>query len=337
MKIFSQEDKDVYQKSWEKNGLSILQSWQWGEFKNRPLGVIRVGLGNFVATIFIKQIPGAGWKFGYIPHGRPIEMFTEPMSKKLTEIMEKYSLSHILIDPYVLRNEVETAPNGFSFSNQPTIQIQYTIVTELLDSDEEMMNRMRKKHRQYIRKSQRGGLVFDTDDSLAGVERLATVLNNQHTTKNFLAYPPEYYTKLWSKFEGTGKVHVHIVKVGEEDVGAYLVIDGVDRTYQFFGGTTAKGRDLYGAYLLTWKSMLASRDRGFKLYDQWGVAPYDEDGKLDSSDEKYGISVFKEGFTGEKFTYANQLVVVNNQSRYTIYSNLIKLHRSYIKFRKTIK
>lgn len=336
MKTFAQEDKDEYQKLWSEDSSSILQSWQWGEFKTTAKGIIRVKLDLHAVTVFIKEIPATGWKFGYIPHGGPGELFTGVNSAKLTEIMEKYELSHMLIDPYVANGELTEAPKGFEFSGEPTIQTRQTLVTDLLESDEEMMDRMRKKHRQYIRKSERLGLIFETDDSLIGTKRLATVLSKQHTTKNYLAYPSEYYEKLWDTFEGTDMVHIHIVTDGNYDVGAYMVIDGSDRVFQFYGGTTSRGRDMYGAYLLTWRSMIAARDRGFKFYDQWGVSPYDEDGKLDSADEKYGISVFKEGFTGQRITYAPQLAIVRNQSRYTIYKNLVKLHRSYIKLRKSL-
>ena len=336
MKIISADGQDDYQDSWQNEKLSILQSWQWGQFKSTPHNVIRVELGKYVVTIFLKQIPGVGWRFGYIPHGGPKSLFTKEISKDLMGLMKDYDLSHVLIDPYVPEDEVGKAPRGFIYSNQPSIQTRHTVVTELLDSDEEMMNRMRKKHRQYIRKSERLGLIFENDDSLGGVKRLAKVLSNQHTTKNYLAYPTEYYEKLWKSFEGTNMVHVYIVKDAKEDVGAYLVIDGSDRVFQFYGGTTEKGRKMYGAYLLTWKSMLAARDRGFKLYDQWGVASYDKSGEYDDSDERYGISVFKEGFTGQRITYSKQLAIVNNQSRFTMYTNLMKLHRFYIKMRKSM-
>ncbi len=335
MKTFAREDKDEYQKLWSEDNQSILQSWQWGEFKTTPRGIVRTKLDSHVMTIFIKEIPATGWKFGYVPHGGPKNLFTKANSEILREVMNEYELGHILIDPYVQQDKFSSPPKGFELSGEPTIQTRQTLITSLLEDDDEMMNRMRKKHRQYIRKSERLGLIFETDDSLNGAKRLAAVLQNQHTTKNYLAYPSEYYQKLWSTFEGTNIVHLHIVTDGNQDVGAYMVIDGSDRVFQFYGGTTARGRKMYGAYLLTWRSMLAARDRGFKLYDQWGISPYNKDEKLDSTDERYGISVFKEGFTGEKVTYGQQLSVVRNQSRYTIYKNLVKLHRSYIKLRKS--
>lgn len=337
METITSKDKDAYKKAWSRDNLSILQSWHWGDFKATDSGLLRVKLGSHVVTIFIKEIPATGWRFGYTPHGGPRELFTKENSKLFSEMMRANDLSHITIDPYVADDEMEHSPEGFVFTGQPTVQTKQTMVTELLDSDEEMINRMRKKHRQYIRKSERLGLVFETDDSLNGVRRLAKVLKNQHTTKSYLAYPSEYYEKLWTTFKDTGMVHIHIVTDGSQDVGAYMVIDGSDRVFQFYGGTTARGRDMYGAYLLTWKSMLSARDRGFKLYDQWGISPYNKDGVFGESDEKYGISVFKEGFSGDKITYANQIAVINNQSRYTLYRNLLKLHRTYIKIRKSFK
>lgn len=195
---------------------------------------------------------------------------------------------------------------------------------------------MRKKHRQYIRKSERLGLFFETDDTENGVNRLGKVIEQQFTSKSYLPYSTDYFLRVWQAFNDSGRVHIHIAMDASEDVGAYMVIDGNDTTFQFYGGTTELGRQKYAAYLLTWEAMKAAKARGMNKYDQWGTSQHDGD-DFDRSDEKYGISVFKEGFTGEKVHYADQLAIVANQVRYKIYKLLIGLHRRIISMKKKIK
>ncbi len=336
MKIYRPEDREEYEMLWSKYNLSILQSWSWGELKAKPKELIRARLGSYPVSVHIKTVPFVGWKFGYIPHGAPSGLFKDATANKLQTLMTKHNLSHILIDPYVLENEFPKLPGKMQLSKESWIQSQYTIVTNLLESDDKMLAGMRKKHRQYIRKSQRKGLTFETNDTEKGVKRFADVMKQQTTTKNYLPYSSSYYLKLWETFKNTDQVHIHLATDGSKDVGAYMVLDGSDTVFQFYGGTTTEGRDKYAAYLLTWGAMKAARNRGFKLYDQWGTSHFD--GRdFDKSDEKYGISVFKDGFGGQKVTYAPQIAVVANSTRYNAYKALIKLHHGYIKLRKKLK
>ncbi len=106
--------------------------------------------------------------------------------------MAEYSLSHVLIDPYVPSAEFTELPAGMNPSGEPWVQSQHTIVTDLLDSDEEMLAKMRKKHRQYIRKSERKGLLFETDDTEKGLKRFTDVMKSQLTTKSYLSTLIQY-------------------------------------------------------------------------------------------------------------------------------------------------
>lgn len=328
MKIFDDNDREQYNKLWANQQMSVLQSWQWGELKSSTGKIYRLRLNNYVLTVHIKSVPIVGWRFGYIPHGGPAEALS---FEELKTFCEENNLSHILIDPYFSDYSGELVKSG-----EPWIQSQNTIVTNISGDLNELNAGMRKKHRQYIRKSEKLGLFFETDDSEEGVRRLGKVMEQQFTSKSYLAYSTDYFMKIWKAFEGTGSVHIHIAIDANEDVGAYMVIDSVDTTFQFYGGTTQTGREKYAAYLLTWESMKAAKARGKTKYDQWGTSPFDDNGFL-KSDEKHGISVFKEGFTGKKTHYHDQLVIVQNPSRYKIYKQLIKLHRSVIALKKRLK
>lgn len=328
MKIIDTNDREEYEKLWAKHHMSVLQSWQWGEFKSSSSEIYRVKLNDYALTIHIKTVPFVGWRFGYIPHGGPAEALS---SEELKRFCGDHDLSHILIDPYFSKYSGELTKSG-----EPWIQSQNTIVTDISGSLEELIGDMRKKHRQYIRKSEKLGLFFETDDSEKGVKRLGRIMEQQFTSKSYLAYSTDYFMKIWKAFKGTERVHIHVAKDADKDVGAFMVIDGNNTTFQFYGGTTKTGRNKYAAYLLTWQSMKAAQARSMIKYDQWGVSPFDENGFM-KSDEKYGISVFKEGFTGEKIHYSDQLAVVQNPSRYKIYKQLIKLHRRVIALKKKLK
>ncbi len=53
--------KDEYLKLWSSDAQSILQSWQWGDFKATSRGIIRSNIDSHAVTIFIKEIPATGW------------------------------------------------------------------------------------------------------------------------------------------------------------------------------------------------------------------------------------------------------------------------------------
>lgn len=335
MKIYSSEGKEEYGKLWAKYSLSPLQSWQWGDVKSSSLPV-RLKIGSYPISIHIKTIPILGWKFGYVPHAGPKELFTENSASLFQKLIHQQGLTHIIFDPLVDSRDEEVISDKFLDSGQKWFQPQDTIVTDLTVTEEELMSNMRKKHRQYIRNSEKLGLFFVTDNSSEGLRRFNEVMSRQHTSKSYLSYQSKYFERIWSIFKDSGRIQIHIATDASSDVGAYMVIDSLDTTYQFWGGTTPEGRDRYAAYLLTWNSILASKKRGMTHYDQWGTSRYlGED--FDINDEKYGISVFKSGFSGRKIHYINQKTLIAAQMKYRMYQSMISMHRHIIRTRKHIR
>ena len=63
-----------------------------------------------------------------------------------------------------------------------------------------------------------------------------------------------------------------------------------DRAAEAYGGMTDAGADARANYLLKWESIVGFRERGFAIYDLWGLATG-------------GIAQFKEGFGGRQVDY----------------------------------
>lgn len=267
-----------------------LQLWGWGELKSahnwRAHRIIfRDSNGDHIgaAQVLIRKLPGPFRQLSYVPRG--------PVCKpgRVGEVLgalEEYVRSTLpgtllTIEP---DEDVIDLPSGWRKSPN-TILIPRTLILDLTNDSEDLLQAMTKKTRQYIRKSGREALTVRRVKSR---DELAKCLAIYHLTAERAGFPlhdDEYYYDVHN-FLGESSV-VFAAYHDDEPVAFLWLAVSSDTAFELYGGMNDKGQELRANYMLKWHAITACKD--------WGVERYDMNGLLND-----GVSTFKQGFASHE-------------------------------------
>jgi len=258
-------------------GGSVLQSWGWGEwYRHGGVVIERVRVdgphGTGLAQLLI--MPHRPAAEAYLPHG-PV-LSTEGMTRALftavDEVCERYRPLTLTVEPLApLTGTQEAAP--FARREERWCCPSRTMVVPLLD-DESLLQRMRKKTRQQVRRSERRGIrVEQVTPNAANLMTFYALLDETARRTEFDIEPLSYYESfmrhlaeeailLFAHTEGGVAAGLIITCFGHEAIAHF----GASSTNLRVPGTTA---------YLYYEAMRLARARGCTRLDLWGLP--DED------------------------------------------------------------
>jgi lipid II:glycine glycyltransferase (peptidoglycan interpeptide bridge formation enzyme) len=288
---------------------SFPQLWEWGELRE-PSGwrPIRIAVGPDPGTpvagaqVLIRHVPLVGWGLAYVPRG-PVGDLTDQRKREalfaaLRSLARTERIATLKVDPEATPDD---AYGQFLLAPpwRPAAKVQppKTRQIDLTIPEDELLANLRKKHRQYIHKAERDGVIVEqirgnadeasTTQALADFYRIYT-----HTAMRagFVARVQPYYERVWGLFASNGHASLAFAILNGERVATLFHFTCGDRVAEAYGGMTDKGADSRANYLLKWISILGFKNDGFAVYDLWGLATG-------------GIAQFKEGFGGREVAY----------------------------------
>ncbi|MEP6693487.1 MAG: peptidoglycan bridge formation glycyltransferase FemA/FemB family protein [Chloroflexota bacterium] len=268
----------------------LLQSAGWAELKAATgWSVRRFVLDGGIAQVLIKSLP-FGLSVAYAPRGPLVahERLADAIVA-VRDALARERCASLLCDPEAPNDPVvraELARAGVRAS-PVYVQPRRTLLMDLSKSDEELFAAMRKKTRQYIHKAERAAVVTEETRDL---DRFMKVLAAVGQRDRFAIRSPEYFAKLLSAFGD--RALLMLARIGEEDVGAMLLVRMADRAWELYGGWSGAHAEARPFYLLKWRAMLRMRQLGVRRYDMYGLAE-------GADDPLAGVENFKLGYGGE--------------------------------------
>jgi lipid II:glycine glycyltransferase (peptidoglycan interpeptide bridge formation enzyme) len=288
---------------------AFTQLWEWGEVRAmggwRP---VRLAIGPSHdepvagAQLLLRQIPLLGWHLAYVPRG-PVGQLDESdirdgLLRALRTLGREERIATVRADP-----EAEpSTPYGRAlldapWRSAPKVQPPTTRVIDLTAGEDALRADLKRKHRQYVNKAERGGVTIERFDGSTHSEVIGPALDDfnriyRSTAERagFVARQPFYYERVWSLFAPTGRVRLAFAVLDGERVATIYHFTCGDRAVEAYGGMTDAGADARANYLLKWDAIAGFAREGFAVYDLWGLATG-------------GIRQFKEGFGGREIEY----------------------------------
>lgn len=287
---------------------AFLQMYEWGE--------VQVSLGAPVKRICEKTSEGMVLAQGIwqpLPLGASYWLFPKaPLGDAPIKTCMRVLREHCEGSAF-LKIESETVPEESVFATER--HPSHTIVVSLPKNIEEMYARMKPKTRYNIRLAQKKGVKIE----YAGVEGLSRFMTLMHQTAardGFSAHRPERYRAIVDKFQGpTCSAFFAFATYEQRDLAGNMMIDAGDARTYLHGASANNNRDVMAPYALHAALMEDAATKGLKKYDFWGVAP--EDASL--SHAWSGITRFKSGFGGERFSMPGTFDVPTKSFAYKLY------------------
>jgi peptidoglycan pentaglycine glycine transferase (the first glycine) len=285
------------------------QLWEWGELREAAgWRAVRLAVGPRDGTplagaqLLLRRIPVIGWSLGYVPRG-PIGALDdttvrEALVRSLRALGRDERIATIRVDP----EAGEADPFGAALGREPwraaeRVQPPATRLIDLTVGEDALRAGMKRKHRQYVNKAEREGVIIERFDGAAAADDIGPALTDFNRIyggtadrAGFVARAPAYYERVWSTFAPSGRVRLSFAVKGGERVATIFHFTCGDRVVEAYGGMTDAGAELRANYLLKWAAIAGFAADGFAIYDLWGLATG-------------GIRQFKEGFGGTEVRY----------------------------------
>ena len=339
LKIIEITDRKEWDDFINEHGGHPLQLWGWGELKSQSPNwkVKRVFLKNgeekyidrkkkdhsdivAAAQILVRKLPFPLRNFAYIPRGALV-ISKKPIERaRISREIALWASKNIKPKPVCLTMEPDWNIRDFEVSNgwrrsEITILIPRTLVLDLTQNEDELLAKMSKKTRQYIRKS--GGEVkarqLKTEEE---IDRALEIYTETAKRAGFAIHSKDYYHKLYQKmgenspifgafiekeqgdfskneeenFESGYKTPDERVaeKLKNQEMVAFLwFAQSDDVAFELYGGVTEAGQKSRANYVLKWIAIIEMKNRGVKRYDFNGLL-------------NDGISKFKAGFANHE-------------------------------------
>jgi len=299
-------------------GGHLLQSWRWGEFKNRfgweveRIAVPRDGRAAVAQVLFRTK---AGLSVGYIPRG-PAWPDDDPdavgdLWAHIDEVARRRRTLAIIVEPD--RSLPDQPPQVQGLRLRPgsePIQPARSVKVDLLD-DQSLMDQMHPKTRYNVRLAVRRGVTTriaeHPDDSIGA---FYDMLRDTASRNDFVVHAPDYYRQFLRVFADNACLLLAEIE-GKPVAGVIAAVFGTEGIYMY-GASSTRERAHGAAFLLQHDSMRWARSRGALRYDLWGIPEYDPESSASESrdrlaastgNDRRGLYEFKTRFGGQIVRY----------------------------------
>lgn len=254
-------------------------------------------LDGGIAQVLMKSLP-LGLSVAYAPRGPLVA--PERLADAIVAVRDALArerCASLLCDPEAPDDPaVRTSLERAGVRASPVyVQPRRTLLMDLARENEDLLGAMRRKHRQYIHKAERAGVVTEETGDL---DRFLKVLSAVAERDRFAIRSREYFERLLAAFGD--RALLMLARVGDDDAGALLLVRMADRAWELYGGWSGAHAEARPFYLLKWRAMQRMRQLGVRRYDMYGLAE-------GADDPLAGVENFKLGFGGEVVTWIGSL------------------------------
>lgn len=282
---------------------SFLQSQEWGEFQKQTGTKTRVFTiaGNQLQILVYSTPLGDFW---YVAQANvSSEVYEELANKARTE--------HILFLRIEAQTSLDKLPKNARLvkPRQPA----NTVLLNLTKSAEDIFASMHQKTRYSIRQAETKNLKISWEKNAAVFH---TLMKETAARDNFNPHPQEYYAKMLA----CPLVEQITIYLENKPLASSIFI-GYQKTFTYLhSASSGEHRDAMASYLIQWTAIQHAKNKGFSVYDFWGVAP-----EGDENHSLSGVTRFKIRFGGERYTFGQAFEIPIQPFKYWVFILLKKI------------
>lgn len=320
LRPITQKQKNQY----NKVVTHVVQSWEWGEFRQQFSPILRFGLYQnnrlkIAFTLTLHKIPFSSQAVGYLPKG-PLP--DKQLGQALTKIGQDYNCAFIKVEPNVQIDQVSHYSLDPIFS--PSLSAHYlkhNYVIDLTQSDEQLFKNMYPKTRYNIKLAQKKGVVVEERIDKQGFEIFLKLHLATTKRQNFFSHNEDYHRKVWQTLSQAGMARVLIGYYEQKPLSAWMLYNFKDTLYYPYGGSSSQHREVMANNIVVWEAIKLGQKLDLKKFDLWGALGPD----ADSNDPWQGFTRFKAGYGGKMVEYMGSYDLVFNDPLYWMFTVVDKL------------
>jgi lipid II:glycine glycyltransferase (peptidoglycan interpeptide bridge formation enzyme) len=281
----------------------------WAEVKRangwRAVYVLEETTRAIGTQLLVRRLGPLPWQVGYAPRGPVARDFDRggvvAWTACVRTVAREQALTHVTVDPEVEEGDpLADWLREAGWRPGTPIQPNRSRVLDLAGGEAALWSGLRSKWRQYVQKARRAGVVVveATERELGDFYRIYVETARR---AGFVHRAARAYEDVYRAFAARNAARLLIARLpGGEPVATIMLLACGRRVIEPYGGMTDAGAESRANYLLKWEAIRSSAERGYALYDMWGLA-------------HPGIEQFKAGFGGREIRYIGAWELVTNR------------------------
>lgn len=258
---------------------------------------------GFIKTNIIRYDVRLGQNYLYIPYGPELNLelardglrnevghfvqYIRHLARAEGSMFVKIEPMHDVVVELLMHNGMRLKHSSHH------LQPVRTVVADLTQTEDELLDHLHHKHRYNINLAQRKGVTIEESDDAEVFWRL---LQQTAEHDDFRTHGMLYYKKLLRYFgqsEGDLRTRQFVALQGGRPIASVIIMEhGRTATY-LHGAMDREHRSLMAPHLMHWELMKRYKQRGFAWYDFWGI----------DSAKWPGVTRFKLGFGARTIEY----------------------------------
>ncbi len=336
-----QIDKDQ-KETYNQQVRHIMQSWEWGEFRQNFVPVLRYGIFSRSDLIYpiqmtLHKIPATNKFIGYFPKG-PFP--SKDLIDGLVELGKKYNCVAIKLEPNILIKD--TADKIIDPRLKKASKSLFTKNNFLLDitpTEDEILKNMHPKTRYNIKVAQKHNVVVEERTDEESFNIYLKLYFETTLRQKYHGHNKSYHQKVWQTLKKDGMARILIAFYTPSNsneripLTAWMLFNFQDTLYYPYGGSSIKYRNVMSSTLVAWEAIRLGKRLKLKTFDLWGALPPN----ADIHHPWQGFHRFKEGLGGELVEYMGSYDLIFNPLVYHTFNQVDKFMFLKILLLKTFK
>lgn len=315
---------------------NLTQTYEWGELiQELHAEVLHIGVIDeeeqlcAVMLLLISKLPVMHIPYFYAPRGPVIDDPTSPAMMVLLNFVRaeahKRGVCMLKIEPDAHDGDTQwlTSLQARGFRPNPYANhLRREWVLDVRPSEEELLAKMHKKTRQYIRTSSRTGVTIRPGNSKEDIDAFYDIYIQTGQRSDFMILPKSYYARMLELYGENAAFFV--AEYEGKPIAAAIILRLGQWCWNMYEAASEQSRELRINYLLQWQRILWAKEQGCWYFNSRGIPD-----NLAEGQELYGVYNFKRGFGGFDIRYLQTHDLVYRPISYAIYRILLDAKHWY--------
>jgi lipid II:glycine glycyltransferase (peptidoglycan interpeptide bridge formation enzyme) len=187
-----------------------------------------------------------------------------------------------------------------------------------IDDDESMQNRLDRSWRRSLKKAERAGIEIKESSAVEDFYALEEIYNTSKHRKGFSGLNPKIFIQTQQHLSSDEKMQVIIAYCQGIPVTAHASSYLGQMGEGILAGSTKEGLSCGASYLVWWKTLLAAKRAGMKIYNLGGIDPQ----------KNPSVYQFKMRMGGQEIFHIGTFDAVRSSTAHVIWKGIDTLHRA---------
>jgi lipid II:glycine glycyltransferase (peptidoglycan interpeptide bridge formation enzyme) len=286
--------------------VSFIQSWAWSKFEeSQGKKLWRIGIyqeQDLVGLMLITLVNARRGKYLHVRNGPMIDFndvkVVKSCSDYLKQMAKEQDCAFVRISPLIPDNADHKhilRTLGFVDCQMHDVDAEITWVLDLTQSEEQIMQNMRKNTRYYVNRAVKDGVKIIKSTDPEDLKKFWPIFVDTVKRQQWNAYPYEYIHSEFQTFLQNNQALLMLAEYQGKYIAGSVFVYYKDTAYYHHSGSLSAYNKISASYLIQWEAIKEAKSRGLKTYNFFGIARND-----DPKHPWSGLTFFKKGFGGQE-------------------------------------